>query len=171
MSQERVLTLLYDKTFPPRQQSQTIIGGGARGLMGTTQGHSKSAKGLGQRDSIKQFTYNGISNLDQFDEHDVQGLEREIEFILRNSQIGGSSMVGRTHTADETKRPNTMNQGAKASGKRNKTAGIGVRKNRRKPKAGDQAGKEINIGLGSLGGVQSYEQNVLGADPNQIFSE
>jgi|TARA_B110000305_G_C19366382_1_gene602148 hypothetical protein len=36
LSQERVLTLLYDKTFPPRPQSQTVVGG-ARGLLGTQQ--------------------------------------------------------------------------------------------------------------------------------------
>lgn len=35
LSQERVLTLLYDKTFPPRQSSQSVVGGGARGLLGT----------------------------------------------------------------------------------------------------------------------------------------
>lgn len=35
LSQERVLTLLYDKTFPPRPQSQKAGNGGARGLLGT----------------------------------------------------------------------------------------------------------------------------------------
>ena len=34
-SQERVLTLLYDRTFPPRPNSQTVVGG-ARGLLGTS---------------------------------------------------------------------------------------------------------------------------------------
>jgi len=35
LSQERVLTLLYDRTFPPRSSSQNIAVGGARGLLGT----------------------------------------------------------------------------------------------------------------------------------------
>ena len=35
LSQERVLTLLYDKTFPPRSNSTNIAVGGARGLLGT----------------------------------------------------------------------------------------------------------------------------------------
>ena len=34
LSQERVLTLLYDRTFPPRSSSQNIAVGGARGLLG-----------------------------------------------------------------------------------------------------------------------------------------
>ena len=36
LSQERVLTLLYDRTFPPRSSSQNVAVGGARGLLGTT---------------------------------------------------------------------------------------------------------------------------------------
>lgn len=36
MSQERVLTLLYDKTFPPRPSSSSLAVGGARGLLGTS---------------------------------------------------------------------------------------------------------------------------------------
>jgi len=47
MSQERVLTLLYDKTFPPRPNTSNNVGG-ARGLLGTSmksQQHSKSMKG------------------------------------------------------------------------------------------------------------------------------
>jgi hypothetical protein len=47
-SQERVLTLLYDKTFPPRPSSQGLAVGGARGLLGTSMKsqHTKSNKGL-----------------------------------------------------------------------------------------------------------------------------
>jgi len=47
LSQERVLTLLYDKTFPPRPNSTAV--GGARGLLGTSmkgQTHSKSMKNM-----------------------------------------------------------------------------------------------------------------------------
>lgn len=66
LSQERVLTLLYDKTFPPRP-SQSVSVGGARGLLGTTNmktRHSKSLKGFaGQgmmdNESLRQFNYYG----------------------------------------------------------------------------------------------------------------
>mmetsp|Transcript_42254 Transcript_42254/g.64771 ORF Transcript_42254/g.64771 Transcript_42254/m.64771 type:complete len:101 (+) Transcript_42254:1767-2069(+) len=99
MSQERVLTLLYDKTFPPRPSSQVIAVGGARGLLGTTQKtkHSKSAKGLSSmsgadRESMRQFNYYGKTRLENLDEHDVVGLEREIDFIIRNSHIASSPL-------------------------------------------------------------------------------
>ena len=67
LSQERVLTLLYDKTFPPRQSSQTLAVGGARGLLGASlkhQKHSKSMKGLSmshaaEKESMRQFNYYG----------------------------------------------------------------------------------------------------------------
>lgn len=55
LSQERVLTLLYDKTFPPRSNSQNVAVGGARGLLGTTSAkgnrHAKSAKGFSGADN------------------------------------------------------------------------------------------------------------------------
>lgn len=64
LSQERVLTLLYDKSFPPRPSSQSVAVGGARGLLGTSQKsrHSKSVKGLGvngDNESMRQFNYYG----------------------------------------------------------------------------------------------------------------
>lgn len=47
MSQERVLTLLYDKTFPPRSQSQAVGLQGVRDLASSQKRRiSKSAKGL-----------------------------------------------------------------------------------------------------------------------------
>jgi hypothetical protein len=69
LSQERVLTLLYDKTFPPRQ-SKSVAVGGARGLLGTTNmkqsRHSKSlkgfkngAQGMMDNESLRQFNYYG----------------------------------------------------------------------------------------------------------------
>lgn len=94
-SQERVLTLLYDKTFPPRPSSQSLAVGGARGLLGTTNKPTTAGKstkaGMSQADkeTMRQFNYYGQTNLENLDEHDVVGLEREIDFIIRNSNIGG----------------------------------------------------------------------------------
>jgi hypothetical protein len=81
--------------------------GGARGLLGTTEGHNKSAKGFVENESMQQFNYNGRTLLENFDEHDTEGLEKEIEFILRNSHIGSASNL-RTQTAGLDARPNTM---------------------------------------------------------------
>ena len=43
------------------------------------------------KDSIQQFNYDGQTKLNNLDEHDVVGLEREIDWILRNSHLGGNS--------------------------------------------------------------------------------
>ena len=63
MSQERVLTLLYDKTFPPRPSTSNAVVSGARGLLGTSvksQHHSKSVKGgLSENEQMRQFNYYG----------------------------------------------------------------------------------------------------------------
>lgn len=65
MSQERVLTLLYDKTFPPRSQSQAVGLQGVRDLASSQkQRISKSAKGLYPksqlgRESMRTFNYYG----------------------------------------------------------------------------------------------------------------
>ena len=45
-SQERVLTLLYDKTFPPRSQTTVVGVGGVRDLATRQKRSSKSAKGI-----------------------------------------------------------------------------------------------------------------------------
>jgi len=41
------------------------------------------------KETMRQFNYYGQTNLENLDEHDVVGLEREIDFIIRNSNIGG----------------------------------------------------------------------------------
>ena len=45
-----------------------------------------------ERESMRQFNYYGRTRLENLDEHDVAGLEREIEFILRNSNIANSPL-------------------------------------------------------------------------------
>lgn len=91
LSQERVLTLLYDKTFPPRPSSQGFAVGGVRGLLGASmQKMSKSVKTMGTETEMRQFNYYGTTRLENLDEHDIVGLEREIDFIIRNSHLGFS---------------------------------------------------------------------------------
>lgn len=125
-SQERVLTLLYDKTFPPRPNSASLAVGGARGLLGTSlkSQHTKSAKGLTHVDneSIRQFNYYGQTRLENLDEHDIIGLEREIDFIIRNSHVGDVPSRGMTANPD----PSIVDINAGQNflpKKRNKTAG------------------------------------------------
>lgn len=71
MSQERVLTLLYDKTFPPRSQSVGFTGQLGTQFNQPAPGHSvngaaggrsraKSTSGrIGGVDSMRQFNYFG----------------------------------------------------------------------------------------------------------------
>ena len=54
-------------------------GGAPFGTMGT------------DKDSIQQFNYDGQIKLNNLDEHDVVGLEREIDYIIRNSYLGSNS--------------------------------------------------------------------------------
>ena len=90
MSQERVLTLLYDKTFPPRSQSVGFTGqlGTNFGNTGMSRAGTQSANkiGLKQVDSMHQFNYFGSTPggnmaVNAFDE-DVELLEREIETVM-----------------------------------------------------------------------------------------
>ena len=100
MSQERVLTLLYDKTFPPRSQSVGFTGqlGTNFGNTGMSRAGTQSANkiGLKQVDSMHQFNYFGSTPggnmaVNAFDE-DVELLEREIETVMMrkgNTAVGG----------------------------------------------------------------------------------
>ena len=88
LPQERVLTLLYDKTFPPRSQSQSVGLQGVRDLVTSQKRRiSKSAKGLYPKsqlgkESMRTFNYYGQTRLESLDENDVDGLKREIDFIV-----------------------------------------------------------------------------------------
>ena len=124
LSQERVLTLLYDKTFPPRPSSQTLAVGGARGLLGTSlKTGAKSTKGGDE--AMRTFNYYGQTRLENLDEHDIVGLEREIDFIIRHSQVGTSPQ--RLATAQDT---NSHFVNINLEQKRTQTAGVGKRQRR-----------------------------------------
>jgi len=52
---------------------------------------SKSAKGIGiinknvsNKESMRQFNYYGQTRLGDFNENDIEGLQNEIEYIIRN---------------------------------------------------------------------------------------
>ena len=49
-----------------------------------------------EKESMRQFNYYGQTRLENLDEHDIVGLEREIDFIIRNSQLAGSPTRGGT---------------------------------------------------------------------------
>lgn len=91
-----MLTLLYDKTFPPRSQSQAVGLQGVRDLASSQKRRiSKSAKGLYPksqlgRESMRTFNYYGQTRLESLDENDVDGLKREIDFIIKNQLLGSS---------------------------------------------------------------------------------
>ena len=94
--------------------------------------HSKSVKGFKNQapgmmdnESLRQFNYYGQTRLENLDEHDVVGLEREIDFIIRNSYLGSNSPV-RGATAGVPVEDYQLPQ------KRNKTAGHGGRKRMQK---------------------------------------
>lgn len=73
-------------------------------------------------ESLRQFNYYGQTRLENLDEHDVVGLEREIDFIIRNSCLGSNSPV-RGQTAGVP-----VDENYQLPQKRNKTAGHGGRK-------------------------------------------
>ena len=74
MSQERVLTLLYDKTFPPRSsQPSSIL---------KQMNFSDSRPVLKPSESIHTFNYlnaAGVGKYNQIPEDDLENLEKEIE--------------------------------------------------------------------------------------------
>ena len=111
MSQERVLTLLYDKTFPPRSQSVGFTGQlgtqfnsnliGSKNHRGTQSAHKI---GMTNVDSMRQFNYFGSNpgmthtavGLDE----DVELLEREIETVMQNNK-GGTAVGGKRERIDQ----------------------------------------------------------------------
>lgn len=152
LSQERVLTLLYDKTFPPRPNSTTMAVGGARGLLGVSvkSNGAKSTKGGIDKESMRQFNYYGKTRLENLDEHDVQGLEREIDFIIRNSMRHTISRGATANYGDPSlvNIPNMgNNQDYSLPKKKSKTAGytnprIAKKRALRKKKLREESGYE-----------------------------
>ena len=88
------------------------------------------------KDSIQQFNYDGQTKLNNLDEHDVVGLEREIDWILRNSHLGSTSPLRNGTAQPGPYDPNIVNvgQSGEVTGglggggqKRHRTAGHGTR--------------------------------------------
>jgi hypothetical protein len=73
-------------------------------------------------ESLRQFNYYGQTRLENIDEHDVVGLEREIDFIIRNSYLGTNSPTRGATAGAQVAENYQLPQ------KRNKTAGHGGRK-------------------------------------------
>lgn len=86
---------------------------------------------------MRQFNYYGQTRLENLDEHDVVGLEREIDFIIRNSALGNSPIRGQTagpqgNLIDSNIINIDGNTGYQLPPKRqSKTAGHGVRSKKR----------------------------------------
>ena len=93
MSQERVLTLLYDKTFPPRSQQQGNIIKQLQGLNLNGASQLGSQTMLKPTESLHQFNYYGHMNTttgapmrlfpEVVPEDDLEELEKEIEGVIR----------------------------------------------------------------------------------------
>ena len=116
LSQERVLTLLYDKTFPPRSQSVGFtgqLGGGTQfntastGNGGSLLRNARASQsahklgGLSNVDSMRRFNYLAVSH-ERGVEDDVEQLEREIENVLKKT--ASTTVVAKGGTAVGGKR-------------------------------------------------------------------
>lgn len=90
MSQERVLTLLYDKTFPPRSQSMGFtgqLGNQFNNKSGNLGLGSQSTKNIGAGDSMRQFNYYGNQqNAGDLVDEDLAQLERDTETIMMRNR-------------------------------------------------------------------------------------
>lgn len=73
---------------------------------------------------MRQFSYyGGHQRLNDIDENDIAGLEKEIDFIIRNQMLGSAAGVGSQPNIGFSKNLN----GNKLPKKRMKTAGQGAR--------------------------------------------
>jgi len=129
MSQERVLTLLYDKTFPPRSQQEGNIIKQLQGL-NLRESQMGSQTMLKPAESLHQFNYYGQMNMttsgapmrfypEVVPEDDLERLENEIEDIIRSG-------TGKRQ-ADEK----VLNMAQKINKNRGRTAGTAVEGARR----------------------------------------
>ena len=41
-----------------------------------------------EQESMRQFNYHGPTRMNELDENDIAGLEKEIDFIVRNYLLG-----------------------------------------------------------------------------------
>lgn len=96
MSQDRVLTLLYDKTFPKRpataNNGNNTIGINKMRSMGRFMSGGGSAGG--NEDDFRQFNYygQGAPNIEDFTEDDIAKLEKEVEELLRNRVTSAAAL-------------------------------------------------------------------------------
>ena len=174
MSQERVLTLLYDKTFPPKSQSTGALGVQLQGLRMPHSGSAATHIGLKSTESMHQFNYYGqINNASQAGttaayfngiapEDDLELLEKEIEQVMRCS------------TAQRGKRldDNIVNMATNINRNRGRTAGtaqgggpIGSRQRRRIPKSGSVGGP---MSMGSFKMPMSHNKFILDSNAGVI---
>lgn len=100
MSQDRVLTLLYDKTFPKRpataNNGNNTIGINKMRSMGRFV--NTHGTGSGEED-FRQFNYYGQNapNIEDFTEDDIAKLEKEVEDLLKNRITSAAAL----HATDE----------------------------------------------------------------------
>ena len=80
LSQERVLTLLYDKTFPPRPATAKISG------LRNSLSQGQNQTGICENEDLRQFKYYGSAGdgkvVENIDEEDVELLEKDIEEVM-----------------------------------------------------------------------------------------
>ena len=70
---------------------------------------------------MRQFNY-GPARIGELDENDIAGLEREIDYIVRNQLLGNNASPPKEYTK------NGLPSMGKLPKKRTKTAGMGQRK-------------------------------------------
>jgi ElaB/YqjD/DUF883 family membrane-anchored ribosome-binding protein len=144
MSQERVLTLLYDKTFPPRSvQPNTLL---------KQMNFSESRHVLKPSESIHTFNYlNAAGKFNEIPEDDLENLEKEIEQVIQSSH-------GRHHNAEIRDKVDEKltSMADRINRNRGKTAGTGQRRHRM-------------VKQGSLGGPIAAYQPLLSAKYPRSF--
>lgn len=137
MSQERVLTLLYDKTFPPRANQQNPLLAQMT-TAGRNMGATESAGILRGKESMNQFNYYGQHTAGEFvPEEDLALLEKEIEQVLLAST--------------QDKRGQTQAQARYSNKQRGQTAGV-------------MQGRRVRTGVNSVGISQVGYQMPLSAN-------
>lgn len=146
MSQERVLTLLYDKTFPPRSVQP--------GNLLKQMNFSESRPVLKPSESIHTFNYfnaAGVGKYNDIPEDDLENLEKEIEQVIRTS-------TGRHRPEQRTNVDEKLATLAERINKnRGKTAGTGHRR-ARMAKTGSLAAS-----------ISSYNQPLQSAKPQRMY--
>ena len=77
---------------------------------------------VGSKDTMQQFNYYGQTKLQDLDENDVIGLEKEIDYILRNQLLGSSPHMNKDYSGLNNIKIDGVSQPLPK--KRTKTAGL-----------------------------------------------